>query len=42
MDDPPSSERVAAIRRDDGRDPLRDGVGVDGEWDRHRVCEGEH
>jgi len=31
MEGSPSSERAAAVRRDNDRDPVRDGIGVDGE-----------
>ena len=40
MEHPFSSERVAAVGRDDGRGSVRDGVGMDGIWQHHRVCEG--
>jgi len=30
---PPPSERATAIRRDDDHEPVRDGVGVDEEWE---------
>jgi hypothetical protein len=42
MEDPSSSERVAAVGRDDDRDPVRDGIGVDGKWEHQPVCEGEY
>ena len=32
MEDPPSSERAAAVRRNDRREPARDDIGVDDEW----------
>jgi len=39
MEDASSSERVAVIRRDDDRKsaPVRDGIGVDEEWEHHPV-----
>jgi len=40
MEHSSSSERVATVRRDNDRGPVCDGVGVDGEWERQRVCEG--
>jgi hypothetical protein len=32
MEGPPSSQRVTAIRRDDGRGSVRDGIRLDGKW----------
>ena len=40
MERPFSPERVAAIGCDDGRGSVRGGVGMDGIWQHHRVCEG--
>ena len=40
MGDPPSSERSPAVRRDNIRQSVRDGIGMDGEWEHQRVCEG--
>ena len=31
MERPPSSKRTATVRRDGVREPVRDGIGVDGE-----------
>jgi len=42
MEDPSSSERVAAFGRNDDGDPVRDGIGVDGEWKHKRVCKGAY
>ena len=42
MEGPPSSECVAANRRDDERDPVGDGIGADGKWEHRLVYEGEH
>jgi hypothetical protein len=32
MEVPPSSERATTVRRDDFRDPVCDGIRVDGKW----------
>jgi hypothetical protein len=40
MELPSSSECVAAVGRDDEREPVCDGVEMDGKWQYHRVCEG--
>ena len=40
MEGPSSPERVAAAGRDHGRDPFRDGIGVDGKREHQRICEG--
>ena len=32
MEDPPSPERAAAARCDDGWGPACNGIGVDGKW----------
>ena len=32
VEHPSPSERVATVGRDDGRETVRDGIGVDGEW----------
>jgi len=37
MEDPPSPERAAAVRCDDDRQSIRDGIGVDGKWYHQRV-----
>jgi hypothetical protein len=42
MEAPSSSERVTAVGRDDDRDPVRDGIGMDGKWEHHPVREGEY
>jgi len=39
---PPSPECAAAVGRDDDREPVCDGVGVDGKWEHRRVCESTH
>jgi hypothetical protein len=39
MELPSSSERIAVVGRDDGRESVRDGVGMDAKWHHHRVCE---
>ena len=38
--DPPSSKHTAVVRRDSLRESVRDGIGMDGEWEYQRVCEG--
>ena len=40
MEFPPSSKRAAAVRCDDDRESVRDGIGVDGEREHQRFCEG--
>ena len=35
-----SSERIAAARSHNDREPVRNGVGVDGEWKHQPICEG--
>ena len=40
MERPPSSKRTATVRRDGVREPVRDGIGVDGEGEHQRVCQG--
>jgi len=40
VEGPPSSKRAAIVRRDD-RESVRDGVGVDEEWEHQQVCGGE-
>jgi serine/threonine protein kinase len=40
MEGPPPSQSAAAIRRDDDRDSVRDGIGVDDEWKHQPICEG--
>jgi hypothetical protein len=39
MELPSSSECIAAVGRDDGRESVCDGVRVDDKWQHHRVCE---
>jgi hypothetical protein len=39
VENPPSSERVAAARSDNVRDQVRDGVGLDAQRQHQRVCE---
>ena len=39
MEDPPSSERAAAVRRDDVQGSVRDGIGMDGERQYQAVYE---
>ena len=33
MEEPSSSERPVTVRRDDDQESVRDGIGVDGEWE---------
>ena len=40
MERPPSSKRTATVRRNGIREPVRDGIGVDGEREHQRICEG--
>ena len=40
MEDPSPSERVAAPGSDDEHEPVRDGIGVDGQWECQRVHQG--
>ena len=42
MGDPSPFKRTPASRCDNVREPVRDGVGVDGEREHQRVCEGAH
>ena len=42
MEDPSSSKRTTAVRRDYDRDPVRDGIGMDGKWEHHPVREGKY
>jgi len=42
MESPSSSKRVASGRRDDDRESVRDGIGMDGEWEYQRVFEGAY
>jgi len=39
MGGPSPSERTAAVRRHYVREPVRDGIGVDGEWEHQPICE---
>ena len=39
MEDPSPFERIAASGSDDDPEPVRDGIGVDGEWEHQYVCE---
>jgi len=41
MEVSPSSQRAAPLRHYNDRESVRDGVGVDGEWEHQRICEGE-
>jgi hypothetical protein len=38
MEDPSSSKCVTTVGGDDDRGPVRDGIGVDGQWEHQRVC----
>ena len=40
MEGPSPPERVAAVGRDDDRESVRDDLGLDDEWEHHRVCKG--
>ena len=40
MERPPSSKRTATVRRNGIREPVRDGIRVDGEREHQRICEG--
>ena len=40
MEGPRSSECVAAARSQNYRESVRNGVGVDDEWEHHTICEG--
>ena len=40
MEFPSPSKRTAAIGRDDVRESVRDDIGVDGEREHQRFCEG--
>jgi len=37
----PSSKRAAPLGRYNDRELVRDGIGMDGEWEHQQVCEGE-
>jgi serine/threonine protein kinase len=39
MEHPSSSKRVAAVGHNDDRDPVCDGIRVDGQWEHQPVCE---
>ena len=39
---PPPSKRAAAPRRDNVQGSVCDGIGLVGEWEHRRVCEGAH
>ena len=41
MEGPSSSERFTAVGCDNDRNPVRDGIGMDGKWEHHPVREGE-
>ena len=41
MEDPSSSKRTTAVGRDNDRNPVRDGIGMDGQWEHHPVREGK-
>ena len=38
MEGPPSSTLAASVRRNNDRGYIRDGIGVDGEWEHHGIC----
>lgn len=40
MESPSPSKRAAVVRRDHDRGSVRDGIGVDGEGEHQRVCQG--
>ena len=40
VEDASSSKRAAAVRCDDDRESVRDGIRVDREWEHQHVCEG--
>ena len=40
MEHPSPSQRATTARRDDDRESIRDGIGVDGKREHQRVCEG--
>ena len=40
VESPEPPKRVTTVRSDDGQGPLRNGVGVDGEWEYQRVHQG--
>jgi len=40
MEKPPASEHPSADRSDNVRDQVRNGIGLDGEWEYQRICEG--
>jgi hypothetical protein len=42
VENPSSSKRVAAVGCDDDRDPVCDGVRMDGKWEHHPVHEGKY
>jgi len=35
---PSPSERATAAGSDDGRESVRDDIGMDGKWEHHRIC----
>ena len=37
MENPSTSERITAVRSDNDPEPVRAGIGVDGEWEHQRV-----
>ena len=39
MEGPPSSKYLATVRRDNDQHSVRDGIGMDEEWEHQRVCE---
>jgi len=41
MEGASSPKCVAAVRRDNNREQVRDGIGVDGEWEHQCVFEGK-
>jgi hypothetical protein len=40
VENPPASECPAADWSHDVRDPVRNGIGLDGEWEHQPICEG--
>ena len=42
MEGPSSSKHFTAVGRDYDRDPVRDGIGMDGKWEHHPVHEGKY
>ena len=42
MEFPSSPERIAVVRRDDDRDSIRNGIGVDGKGEHRPIFEGRY